>query len=176
VKNFLKIVASGLVLFVVAAIVQEWSYFSVAWFGRSEAQETVLDDADEDQAVGALREALTLMTHLYSSGGDPRFAARMPVTPEILEEIQGDIAYLAGNRRFQDPRLQQLELLAADPVGAGRLELRTREFWIHRTFWADGSGESDPPRSVILYPRYRMVRDNTGWRIREWDFGRLEAE
>lgn len=98
------------------------------------------------------------------------------MTPEILEEIQGDIAYLTGNRRFQDPRLQQLELLAADPVGPGRLELRTREFWIHRTFWADGSGESDPPRSIILYPRYRMVRENTGWRIREWDFGRLGAE
>ena len=175
-KNFFRIVLSGLALFIAVAIVQEWSYFSVAWFGVSEVEETIPDNEDEEQAVGALREALTLMAHMYSSGGDPRFAERMPVTSEILEEIRGDIAYLKGNRRFQDPRLQQLELLAADPVGAGRLELRTREFWIHRTFWSDGSGESDPPRSVILYPRYRMVRENTGWRIHEWDFGRLEAE
>jgi len=176
VKNLLKITLAGLALFIVAAVVQEWSYFSSAWFGASEAPETVSHDTDAEQAVGAVREALALMSHLYSSGGDPRFAERMPVTPEILDEIRSDIEYLSGNRRLQDPRLQKLELLAADPAGEGRLELSTREFWIHRTRWSDGSGESDPPRSVILYPRYRLIRENTGWRIHGWDFGRPETE
>jgi hypothetical protein len=176
VKNLLKIALAGLALFIVAAVVQEWSYFSSAWFGSTETPEAVSQDEGEEQAVAAVREALALMAHLYSSGGDPRFAERMPVTPEILEEIRVDIAYLSGNRRVQESRLQKLELLAADPAGEGRLELSTREFWIHRTFWSDGSGESDPPRSVILYPRYRLVRGNTGWRIHGWDFGRPETE
>ena len=175
-KNLLKIVLAGLVLFVVAAVAQEWSYFSSAWFGTSGTAEAVSQDTGQDQALAVLRETLALMAHLVASGGDPRFAERMAVTPEILEEIRSDIEYLSGNRRFQDSRLQKLELLAAVPAGEGRLELRTREFWIHRTFWSDGRGEADPPRSVIVYPRYRMVRENSGWLVYGWEFDRPEKE
>ena len=173
-KTLLKIVLAGLAVFIAVAIVQEWDYFSSAWFGIAETP--VSQDAGVEPAAGAVRQALTLMAHLYTSGGDPRFAERMPVTPEILEEIQSDIAYLERNRRRQDSRLQQFELLGGDPAGKDRLELRTREFWIHRLFWADGSGESDPPRSVILYARYRLMRENKGWRIYAWESDRQETE
>ena len=175
-KRFFGILSIGLVLFVAAAIAQEWDYFSSAWFGRPEAPETATQEDGETQALGTVREALALMAHLYASGGDPRFAERLRLAPELLDEIQRDIEYLAKNRRVQNPRLQRLELLGADPAGKGQLVLRTREFWIHRTFWSNGSGESDPPRSVILYARYQLVQENSGWSIFGWEFDRPETE
>ncbi|MBD3867915.1 MAG: hypothetical protein IFK94_07315 [Acidobacteria bacterium] len=174
-KNLFKILIAGLVLFIAAAIVQEWSYFSTAWFGAG-GERAEAAGVKEEAAASTLRNALALMSHLYTSAGDPRFAERMPVTGEILAEIRDDIEYLSRNRRVQEPRLQKLEIVSALPAGENRLELRTREFWIHRTFWVDGSGESDPPRSVILYPTYRMIRENAGWRIYGWDFHRSETE
>ena len=175
-KPLLKILFCGLLLFVAAAIVQEWGYFSAAWFGAEETAESVDRESDEAQALGTVREALALMAHSYTSGGDPRFADRMPVAPELLEEMRADIDYLARNRRVQDSRLQKLELLAATPVGADRLELRTREFWIHRTFWSDSGEESEPPRSAILHARYNLIRESNGWRVFGWEFDRSGAE
>jgi len=175
VKQLLQIVSVGLLLFVVAAIAQEWGYFSSVWFGATATPVTAGEDG-EAEALGTVREALALMAHFYSSGADPRFAERMPVAPDLLDEFRGDIEYLSRNNRFQDSRLQKLELRSAVPAGKDGLELRTREFWIHRTFWSDGRGESDPPRSVILYPSYQLMRESTGWRILGREFDRPVAE
>jgi hypothetical protein len=175
-KNLAKIVLAGLVCFIVISIGQEWDYFSSRWFDSAGDPEPALDRADEDLAFAAVRQTLALMAHLYTSDGDARFAERMPVTTEIMDEIQSDITYLRKYRRVQEPRLQKLELLGSGPAGADRLELRTREFWIHRTFWLDGIGESDPPRSVILHARYRLLRDNRRWRIVAWDLNRPGTE
>ena len=170
VKSLLKILIPGLLLFVAVAVVQEWSYFSNAWFGSTGESAPELTKEDEQAAVGALRMTHALMAHLYASSGDGRYSERMPVSERVLDEMQSDIAYLARNGRVQEPRLQKLELLSVVSAGAGRLEINTREFWIHRTFRADGGGEADPPRSVILNTRYRLSRESRGWQIVDRDF------
>jgi hypothetical protein len=175
-KQLLKIVVAGLLVFIAVAIVQEWGYFASAWFGRGVSPDAPAQDENEARGLAVVRESLALMAHYYSSGGDQRFAERMPVSPVLLEEFRQDVEYLSRNNRYQDCSLQKLELLSAVSVGQDALELKTREFWIHRTFWSDGQGESDPPRSDILYPRYRLVRDNAGWRIYGREFDRPGTE
>lgn len=175
-KSLLQIVSAGLLVFVAVAVVQEWDYFSSAWLGVEPALVTPQGQDSEDAAVGAVREALALMVHFYGSGGDTRFAERMPVTPDLLEEFQADVDYLSTNNRIQDSRLQKLELRSVVPVGEDVVEVRTREFWIHRTLWNDGRGESDPPRSTILHTRYQLARENTGWRIFGREFQRPVAD
>jgi hypothetical protein len=162
-RGLIKILSLGLALFVAVTVAQEWDYFSSRWFGGAKLE--IGPEGTEAEAVEAVRSTLALMAHFYSSGGDTRFAERMPAGPELIEEFQADVDYLAKNRRIQDPRLQKLELRSIRPAGEGVLAVSTREFWIHRTFWNDGEGESDPPRSEILFVRYQLVRDNVGWLV-----------
>lgn len=175
-KQLLAIVLLGTLLFLMAAIVQEWDYFSSRWFGADETAASDNRESDEVEALATVRTALAMMAHYYSSGGDPRFAERMPVGPELLDELRVDAEYLARNRRFQESRLQKLELLSVVSAGEGRLELNTREYWVHRTFWSDSREESDPPRSGILHARYDLLLENSGWRIFGWDFDRPPVE
>jgi hypothetical protein len=169
VKSFLKILLGGLVLFIAVAMIQEWDYFSTAWFGDGEGGEVAAAQEGEQEAVAAVRTTLALLSHWYASNGDSRYADRMPVNDQVLDELQVDLEYLRRNQRVQEPRLQRFELLSSRPLGPDRQEVLSREFWIHRTFFIDGSGEADPPRSVILQGRYQVVRDPGGWRVVGWE-------
>jgi len=171
VKTLVRIVALGVLAFLAVAVLQEWDYFSAAWFGGKPIA-APSRESDEVEALAALRQTLALMAHFYASGGDARFGERMPVTPDLLDEFRADVDYLARNDRRQDSRLQKLEVRSVIPVGDEGLEVRTREFWIHRTLWADGRAESDPPRSVILYPSYRLFKTPAGWRVVGREFER----
>lgn len=168
-KALLKILAGGLVAFQLLAISDEWSFFSTAWLG--DGQERIeLAPADRRQAVEALRLTLTLMGHLYESGGDTRFAERMPAAPEVVEEMLADVAYLRHNHRRQVVTLESFQVQAVEPLGqTERLEVRTRERWQVRTQWLDGSGDSDPPRSQEGHARYLLVRQGAGWQVTGWD-------
>ena len=173
-KGLLKIVLGGFLVFMALAIVQEWEFFSSSWFGRTESPpETSLQDRDTAEAT--LREMLALMRHLYSSGGDPRFAERMPASDGLREEILADIEYLARNHRRQDPALMRLEVLDSESLGPGRLELRTREFWQVRFLSVVGGEPTDEPRWQIVAGRYLVVRTGRGWQVESWELD-LDAE
>ena len=96
-----KILLGGFVVFMGLAITEEWGMFSSAWFGESEP-EASLTDEERKSAADAVHLTLSLMRHLYLSGGDPRFAERMPAARGIVEEILADVRYLARNQRVQD--------------------------------------------------------------------------
>jgi len=169
VKTLLKILLAGFAVFMLLAVAQEWEIFATAWFGerRSSAEATA---ADEEAAAETVRDMLALMRHLYQSGGDPRFAERMPISDGLRDEMMADIDYLSRNHRRQDPVLQQLEIEAVEPVGRDRIEVRTREFW-QMKFLSLVSGEpSDEPRWQIVRGRYLAVRTARGWRVESWDF------
>jgi len=169
VKGLLKIVLIGFAVFMVLAIAQEWEFFSSAWFGESEAPVSV-DPADREQAADTVREMLTLMRHFYSSGGDPRFAERMPASDGIREEISKDVDYLRRNHRIQDPRLMRLEIVSVEPVDTDRFEVRTREFWqVHFVSIADGE-PSDEPIWQVNGGRYLTQRGSFGWSVESWEF------
>jgi hypothetical protein len=168
VKTLLKILLGGFLLFMVLAIAQEWSFFSQAWFGAEEPA-AELTPEDREGAVQAVALTLDLMRHLYASGGDARFADRMPTSAGVLEEMLADIDYLTRNRRRQDPRLERLDVDAVELLGTGSVEVRTRELWSIRFFWLDGTGESDPHRVEVGRSRYLVSRGSTGWVVEGWE-------
>lgn len=168
-RALLKIVGGGLVLFIALAVVQEWQLFSSAWFG-SEEPAVELPHGERQKAINTLRLMLDLMGHLYGSGGDQRFAERMPAGVGILEEVMADIEYLARNHRLQDQVLERFEAVSVEPVSADQLEIRTREQWDVGLSWAGGRGEAEPRAMRSVNGRYLLVRTGTGWRVEGWAF------
>lgn len=172
-KNLLKILAGGLVAFQVLAVAQEWEVFSTAWFGVTE-EPPELSEEERREATGAVYLTLSLMRHFYASGGDPRFAERMPASDLVRGEMQADIDYLERNRRRQEPELTAFDVVAVETLGAERAEVRTRESWTTRIFWAEGGGEAEPPHRQTLDGEYLVTRQAGGWRVEAWDFPQQE--
>lgn len=170
-KSFLKILLIGFVGFMIAAVAQEWGYFSSAWFGGS-TPEPAFSDEDRSAAAEAVRQTLVLMEHLYGTGGDPRFAERMPVSPTVLAGMMDDIEYLRRNHRRQEPRLQNLQITEVKQLSSGWAEIETREYWIYRIFWITGDGaQAEPPYSQVIGGRYLVGRQSQGWRVERWELG-----
>lgn len=168
-RPLVRILLGGFVAFMVLAIADEWSFFSSAWFGAGERRAVLVEEADKAAAVESLRLSLALVGHLYASGGDERFAERIPASPAVVAEMMADIVYLRHNGRYHELSLHGLEVLGIDPLSSDRVEIRTKEYWTVRTlFLADGS-EADPPRGQTAFARYRMAREAAGWKIEAWD-------
>jgi hypothetical protein len=168
-RNLLKILLGGLVAFMALAVTQQWGYFSSAWFGGG-VDLPQNSEEDEASAAEAVRNILVLLEHYYGTGGDPRFAERIPVSPQVLRELQADVEYLSRNRRRQEPHLQRFEILEVSGAGPDRVTVRTKEYWIHRIFWLDESGdEAEPPHSQVVTSTYYMRRHSQGWRLEKWD-------
>jgi len=168
-RNLLKILLGGLVAFMALAVTQQWDYFSSAWFGGGV---DLPQDSEEDEASAAeaVRNILVLLEHYYGTGGDPRFAERIPVSPQVLRDLQADIEYLKRNRRRQEPHLQRLEILDVASAGPDRVNVKTKEYWIHRIFWLDESGdEAEPPHSQVITSTYHMRKHSQAWRLERWD-------
>jgi hypothetical protein len=168
VKGLLKILLGGLVVFLSLAITQEWAFFSSAWFGEPEPEPTLTEEEQKD-AADTVHRTLSMMRHLYLSGGDPRFAERMPAADGFVEEILADVRYLASNQRLQDTELLRLEVTAVDRLGEGRAEVRTREKWRIQVRWAHGGDDAEPPRTQMLHGSYYVVRGGQGWRVEGWE-------
>jgi hypothetical protein len=165
-KALVKIVLGGFVVFMVLSIVQEWGYFSSAWFGEP-ATETALAEEDKKSATEAIRLTLTLMAHLHASGGDPRFAERIPASDGVVAEMMADVEYVKRNHRRQDMTLEDLEVLSAETVGTSRVEVVTRESW-RVGYQVIGTDAVEPTRQHVTRGRYLVVRDQTGWRVAGW--------
>ena len=168
-RNLLKILLAGTLIFMVLAIGQEWEFFSTSWLGNDE-KTVEMTDEDRQEAVDSVYLMLNLMRHLYSSDGDPRFADRMPVSEAVLREMLDDVEYLVKNQRRQDPELMRLEIRSVEPVDERRVQVHTRELWIMRLSWLTGTGESEPPHSQVLYGKYLVMRGSQGWQVEAWDF------
>jgi hypothetical protein len=167
-KPLLKILLGGFLVFMALSVVQEWDFFSQAWFG-GDRPPAELRPEDRQGSVLAVELTLDLMRHLYASGGDSRFADRMPTSAGVLEEMLADIDYLSRNRRRQDPKLERLDVEAVEVLETGSVEVRTRELWSIRFLWLDGSGESDPHRVEVVRSRYLVTRGSSGWIVEGWE-------
>jgi hypothetical protein len=168
VKNLLKILGGGFVVFMVLAIADEWAFFSASWFGGDEAPAVELPEAKRKAAADTVHLTLNLMRHLYLSGGDPRFADRMPASDGLKEEMMADITYLSHRHLVQDPDLRRLEVVSIEALSENRLELSTRERWRFTVARADGSGEVEPPRTQWVEAVYLVVRGGAGWQVESW--------
>lgn len=64
----------------------------------------------------------------------------------------------------------KLEVRDVSRLGDKEVEVRTREFWITRTFWLESGEASDPPRSDVVACKYHVALDAGIWRVMAWDF------
>jgi len=168
VKALLKILAGGTALFIAVAVVQEWSQFGPAWFGSAETRAT-MSEGEKKAAADTVYQMLTLMEHLYASGGDPRFAERMPTSEVVRQEIQADLEYLRQNRRRQEMTLDRLEITGIEAPAADRVQIETRETWSVRIAWEGEGAVAESGHGRRVYGTYRLTRDDRGWRVEGWD-------
>lgn len=179
-KRLLQIVLVAFALFMVLAVGQEWRFFASAWFGGEEDAPAALAETDRRAAADTVATLLSLMAHYYSSGGDPRFAERMPASTGLLDELRSDVDYLARNHRIQEPELEKLVVMSVKPAAPAapaapgdsgapsRVEVRTREHWIFHVLWAADGSPAEPDRSRVVEGTYLLVRAASGWRVEGW--------
>jgi hypothetical protein len=175
-RTLAKILLAGFLAFMAIAVVEEREIFfpGIAFGGDSDG-DSGLRDEEKSAAAGAVREMLALYAHYYGTGGDERFVERMPASDAVKAEMEVDIRYLRANHRRQEPTLQRLEVLSVRPLGEETVEVKTKEFWIHRIFWiGEGGGESEPARSQIVYGTYLVSKQAQSWRVEGWEFARPE--
>lgn len=124
------------------------------------------DDAawfDAEAREGAARSGAlfaSLSAHLRASGGDRRFAERIPGDEAVISEILADIASVQHRGHDERAQLVKFEVLEVKPVAPGLAEVQAREFWVTR------SGASS--RSDIVPVRYAVRRDGGSWRVADW--------
>lgn len=168
-KRLVQTLGAALAAFLALAMAQEWSLFASAWFGDPGGREE-LPTAERQAATDTVHLLLSLMRHLYLSGGDPRFAERLPAADGLVEEMLEDVAYLGRNHRVEDPELRSFEVLSVEELEEGRLEVETRELWTFRVLWAVSGEEAEPARVRVVYGRYLLERRGAGWQVEGWDF------
>jgi len=178
VKRLVQILLVALVVFMVLAVAQEWRFFASAWFGAGEQAPAKLTETDRRAAADTVATLLSLMGHFYASGGDPRFAERMPASAGLIDELRSDVDYVARNHRIEEPELERLVVLSVEPsgpsgapgasAGIDRAEVRTLERWRFRIHWAADGTPAEADRVRTVHGRYYLVRSSGAWRVEGW--------
>lgn len=167
-KSLLKILIGGTAFFLVMAIGQEWSFFSDAWFGTSQGRDEMPVE-EKKAASDAVYRMLALAEHFYASGGDPRFAERMPVSDAVVEEMITDVRYLGRNHLVQFPSLERLDVTAVRDLGEGKVEIHTRELWEIEQRGVTDEMSHAPSRPHRTKRKYLLSRGPRGWKVEGWD-------
>ncbi|MBI5509406.1 MAG: hypothetical protein HY903_11700 [Deltaproteobacteria bacterium] len=162
-KRLLAIIGMGTVAFVAVAMAQEWEVFAV-WLGRAPAP--AMSEAVRSQAVGGAERAvegwISMMRHLYGSGGDRRFSERAPASEAVLAATLFDIEYLARTHRRQVMDLIRLEKTGTLALSPKHARVATREYWVVHTLAPDGR-ELEPEKAVVAEAEYHVAEENRVW-------------
>lgn len=169
--GLVKVLAAGLLVFMLLAVGQEWEVFATGLGLRAPATAPPAEPtaAERHAAEAAIRQFLSLARHYYLAAGDPRFTERMQASPAVVDEIARDVAYLRKNGRIQDPSLVSAQTVAVAALGDGAIEVKTREYWVIRTRFGASAQESDPSRATVVLGRYVVRRTDAGWRVEAWE-------
>lgn len=167
-KSFLKIGVGAALLFIAAAMAQEWEVFSQPWFAPPGGETSELPDETKKEVADTLLLYLKITSHLYGTGGDPRFAERIPASSILVEEAQREIAYLRHHQLIEEPTLQRMEIVSIDRAGGDLVEVKTREFWITRRYVI---GEEEPiaTRSSVISNLHLLKKDGDSWVVMSWE-------
>jgi hypothetical protein len=121
------------------------------------------------EAAAAVREFITLARHYEASGGDRRFAERLPATEAMVAEIRGGAEW---ERHLSDSTVLEpvrVDVLSAKLDRAGAATVRTREYLIaHVRIRSGPSGFEEQDRAVVGAWEYRLVRAGASWRVADW--------
>ncbi|MBI3185621.1 MAG: hypothetical protein HYZ28_26075 [Myxococcales bacterium] len=167
-KGVLKILLGAFLFFMLAAAIEEWDTVVRPFLPRSPPPPGQSAGGDTAGAIDAVRVFNAVARHLYSSGGDRRFAQRLPASDEVGQEMLADIAYLQHSLRRQDAVLLSLEVVDARELGEGLVEVRTREHWVFRLADLLDGGLLAPVRAQEVQVKYMVRREGSSWRIHAW--------
>lgn len=131
---------------------------------KEQADRAWLDDGAREEAFRGAARFATLAAHLRASGGDPRFADRIPADPPVVAELLSDITVAQHHGLVERAQLVRFEPRAVDAVGPELAEVRATEYWITRS----GGPAGEATRSDVVPVRYAMRRDAGGWRVADW--------
>jgi len=166
VKNLVKILVIGGVLFTGVCILQDWrNFFRVAPENAEGADQAEVEAA----ASNTVQQFVSIARHAYQSGGDPRFAERLPASEPVIAELLDEIEYLKKNGRVQIGTLQRFEVLAIERVAANRAIVRTAEDWVVYTADPASGARFEPDRLHAVFAEYRLARRGPAWQVAEWD-------
>ncbi|HET9554256.1 MAG TPA: hypothetical protein VFP50_14910 [Anaeromyxobacteraceae bacterium] len=125
-----------------------------------------LPPAERAEVEATARLFTRLAAHLKGSGGDPRFAERIPAAPAVVEELLAEAAFVDRAGRREEPRLQRIELGTPVRVAPGRVRIDARELWVTRVV-ARG-GQPLETRSDVISVRYLLDADRGRWQVAAW--------
>jgi hypothetical protein len=155
------VLAAGLLLLAVAAVQAR----------REAARAEVPTKEEERQAIETVHSMVTLAAHLRGSGGDPRFAERIPASPPVLEALQRELEFARHLGVVEDPELRKFEVGRVRRVRPRVVEVDTREYWVTRQVSAAvRPPEAAPPafRTDIVLTRWSVARQAGGWVVVDW--------
>ena len=124
---------------------------------------------DRESATAAVQAFLRLAAHLQGSGGDLRFAERIPAAGEVIDELVASAQFGRHLGQVEEPRLIRIVVRSANDAARGRIEVITREYWTTRVITADGKVREI--RTDVLDARYLVVRDGPAWKVAYWTLG-----
>jgi hypothetical protein len=137
---------------------------AAAWRARA-VPPAALAPEDQKAAADAVYLFLALGSHLRGTDGDPRYSERLPAAAEVVDEMVGEIRWVRGRGRVEEPRLVRGEVRVVDALGPDEARVRTKEFWVTREL----STPDGAPRSDVVLAKYVVRRDGSGWRVVDWD-------
>lgn len=139
-----------------------------AWrAARAPGRAQPVSDAARKAVSEAVYGYVKLVAHLHGSGGDRRFAERLPAGPEVVGEALADVQFATHAGNIEEPRLIRAELRDVRPAGFETYDVELKEFWVTRTIAA--AGDVLGTRSDVVIARYRVQRGPGGWRVVAWD-------
>lgn len=162
----IRIAGGALAVFLVLGGIQEWRALAAPMLPPDRRPE--LSEADRRAAAATVYRFVQLSSHLYATGGDRRFAERLPSSPALIDEVVRDARYVLHNERVEEPSLIRLDVASIASPSADVITVDVREYWTTRYYFkADRSFDS--VRSDIVRVQYRLQRDGGSWRVMSWD-------
>jgi hypothetical protein len=143
-----------------------------AWRVAAERPAVDLPPEDQKAAADAVYLFLSLASHLRGTAGDPRYSERLPASPEIVDEMVGEIRWVRAAGRIEEPRLVRGEVRSVEALGPDEARVLTKEFWVTRDLSAP---HTEKPRSDVVLAKYVVRRDASGWRVADWDLELVAA-
>jgi len=123
---------------------------------------------DRDGAVEAVRQVVTLSSHLVRSSADQRFVDRIPAATEVVEEMVADVAFTRHEGRMEEPQPVRIQVEAVEPSRPAGVEVVTREYWVVRVTRVPEGTPEPQVRADVVQARYFVRREGARWRVVSW--------
>jgi hypothetical protein len=136
---------------------------------RATADPAQTSEVEAREVKAAAETFMRLSAHLQGSGGDPRFAERIPASPAVVEELLAGVSFASHGGKVEEPRLVRADFGSLRRLDAEVVSLDAKEYWIVRVL-GEGGKKTLETRGDVVDVRYLVARGPAGWSVVGWDF------